>query len=155
LRQEKVLCQLLCDRRTALGDAPVQKIGKRGTKNAEGIDAVMFVKTPVLDSDESLRNVFGHFLQGQRRAGKVATPRKRPILEIDDFDRGRLFGNLKRLNGWQMRTHVDQRSYAADEDPQRRDATPVDRAADQRTSTPRLVFIAFAGPVAGLGAHFG
>ena len=62
LREEKIFCELLRDRRAALSNAAVEDVGDQGAADAEGIDAAMLIEPPVLDGDEGFGDVGRQFL---------------------------------------------------------------------------------------------
>ena len=68
---------------------PRAECWRRSAPDAERIDAVMLVEAPILDGDECLRHIAGHFLQGQRFAGEIAATGERAALHVHDLDRGR------------------------------------------------------------------
>ena len=132
LRQEEILGELLRDGRAALRDGAVQDVGDESAPDAEGVDAVMFVKAAVLDGDECLRHVAGHFPQRQRRAGEIATARERAPLYVDDLDRRLPLRNFQRLDRWQMCADPGDEADAADGEPQADHQAPVGNAAEAR-----------------------
>src|SRR5581483_4759744 len=117
LRKKQILCKLLRDRRSALGDAEMQDVCHQRARDSVRIDAAMFVEPPVLDCDERLGDVSRQFPQRQRRAGEIAAACKCASLIIDDLDGGRPFGDLKRLDWRQMRAHPDDKTGSADAEP--------------------------------------
>src|SRR6185436_5262015 len=106
LREEKIFCELLRNRRATLGNPAMKHVGDQGAADAVGIDAAMLVEAPVLDGDESFGNVGRQFLQRQRRAGKVAAAGQRAALEVDDLDRRWAFRNFQRLDRRTMSTRL-------------------------------------------------
>src|SRR4249920_4060933 len=62
LREEKIFCELLRDRRATLGYAAVEDVGDEGAADAERVDAAMLVEAPILDGDEGFGNIGRQFL---------------------------------------------------------------------------------------------
>src|SRR6185503_14725190 len=131
LRKEKIFCELLRNRRATLGNSAVKHVGDQGAADPERIDAAMLVEAPVLDGDEGFGNVGRQFLQGQRRAGKVAAAGQCTALEVDDLDRRRAFGNFQRLNRWQMSADPGNETGAADRNPKADDQRPICKTDDE------------------------
>src|SRR5262249_20209498 len=95
LGQKKIFRKLLSDCGAALRDATVQDVGEGCASDAVGVDAKMLIKAPVLDSDEGLRYITGHFLQRNGRAGKIAAARERASLHVHNLDRGWPLGDFQ------------------------------------------------------------
>ena len=140
LRQEQVFRQLLRDGGGALRHPHVQDIRHQRARDAVRIDAVMLVEAPVLDGDEGARHVRRQVLERQGRTGKIATPRQRVVLVVDDLDRRRPLGDFQRLDRRQMRAHPDHGADAGDTAPQAGDNAPISDPSDQRAlaSAPRF-----------------
>ena len=62
-RQVKVLDQLLCQRATALNDAPSANVDKNRPHNAAQRDAVMAVKITVLAGEQGIQELIGSLIE--------------------------------------------------------------------------------------------
>src|SRR6185503_12623512 len=73
--EEKVLCKLLGQRRTALHDMSSRHVLDGCTSHADGIDTHMIAETPVLDRYEGVGHIMRHLLHGDHRTLRQAAAR--------------------------------------------------------------------------------
>ena len=134
LRQKQVLGELLGQRRAALRGAAVQHIGEGGARDAERIDRVVRIEAAILDGDEGVGHIGGHFAQRHRGAPHIAARRQRRAVVAEDQNRWRPLGNLQRLDRRQVDTDPDDDHGDGDHPPQRQHGGPVDQPADARAA---------------------
>ena len=130
LGQEQVLGELLGDGRAALGDAAVEQVRHHRAEQADGIDAVVESKPPVLDGDEGVGQVRRHVLERQRRAAHFTAGREQTGIEAVDLDARRALGDFQGLDRRQVQADPCEQSGHGEHRPDREDRAPIDQAAE-------------------------
>ncbi len=130
LGEEQVLGELLGDRRAALGDAAVEQVRHHRAEQADGIDAVVETKSPVLDGDEGVGQMGRHVLERQRGAAHFAAVREHAGVEAVDLDARRALGDFQGLDRRQVQADPGEHADDGEHRPDRQDRAPIDQAAE-------------------------
>ena len=108
----------------------MQQVCHHGAEQADGVDAMVKSKPPVLDGDESAGQVRRHVPERQRRTTHFAAGREQAGIEAVDQDTRRALGDFQGLDRREVHADPGEQSGHGEHRPDGEDRAPIDQAAE-------------------------
>ena len=131
LRQEQVFGELLRQGRAALHAAAPRQVAEHRAGNADGVNAKVAVKAPVLNGNKGFGQVGRQLAQVHRRAAGITACGDQRAILAQNRDIGRALGHRKLVDRRQLVEMIDDKAADADQAPDRQHKAPVEQRAEK------------------------